>query len=222
MITRDKAIQLILASSRYDHMIIVSALMYYLAKLLNEDYRLWEIVGLLHDLDYDRTKQDMTQHGLVASAILKDQLPAQARYAIQCHDHRSGITPKSTLDKALILVDSLAHILEDCSKPITLDQFSSIISTHTDDKPWIARNIQRSDEIGIPQQTLLNLAVDVHNKMQRWIRVCPRCFSPRISLHTRGVWSWSTHRYQCQDCQHSGTNFVEFRLDEFERLTQTK
>ena len=222
MITRNKAMALIQASSRYEHMITVATLMYYLAKLLKEDHQLWELVGLLHDLDYDRTKQDMTQHGLVASEVLKDQLPAQALYAIQCHDHRSGITPKNTLDKALILADSLAHILEDCREPITPDQFTSIISTHTADKPWLLQNIQRSQEIGIPQQTLVNLIADIHMKMKRWIRVCPRCFSPHISSHTQGVWSWSTHRYQCHDCQHSGTNFVEFRLDEFERITNTE
>ena len=222
MITRNKAMALIQSSSRYEHMITVATLMYYLAKLLKENHQLWELVGLLHDLDYDHTKQDMTQHGLVASEILKDQLPPQALYAIQCHDHRSGFTPTSTLDKALLLADSLAHILENYSEPITPDQLTSIISAHKVDKPWLLQNIQRSQEIGIPQQTLMKLIADIHMKMQRWIRVCPHCFSPHISFHTRGVWTWATHRYQCHNCQHSGTNFVEFRLDEFERITNTK
>ena len=219
MISRNKAMTLIQASSRYEHMINVATLMYYLAKLLNEDQQLWELVGLLHDLDYDRTTQDKTQHGLVTSEILKDQLPPLALNAIQCHDHRSGITPKSPLDKALILADSVAHILEACSEPITSDLFTTMMSTRAVDKPWLLRNIQNSHEIGIPPQTLISLIIDVHKKMQRWIRVCPRCLSPHISSHTRGVWSWSTHRFQCHNCQHSGTSFVEFRLDVFERLT---
>ncbi len=221
MITRNRAIQLIQASSRYEHMTTVATLMYYMAKLLHEDHQLWELVGLLHDLDYDRTKQDMSQHGYVASEILRDQLPDQARYAIQCHDHRSGVTPKSSLDKALILADSLAHILDRLSEPITLDLVTSMVSIPLVDKPWLVQNMKRSHEIGIPQQTLMNLVVDIHRKMQRWVRVCPRCFSPHISSYTRGVWSWATHRYQCHDCQYSGTNFVEFRLDEFERITNT-
>ena len=46
MITRNEAIQLIQESSRYEHMIVVATLMYYLAQLLDEDVHLWEMVGL--------------------------------------------------------------------------------------------------------------------------------------------------------------------------------
>jgi hypothetical protein len=219
MITRNEAIQLIQESSHYEHMIVVATLMYYLAKLLDEDVHLWELVGLLHDLDYDHVKHDMSLHGLVASETLKDKLPAEARCAIQCHDHRSGFTPKNSLDNALILADSLAHILDDLSEPVTPDNVSSIIVDLTIDKPWLLQNIQRSQELGIPQLTLTNLIIDIHKKMQQWIRVCPRCLSPHIFPQTQGVWIWSTDRYQCQDCQYLGNNFVEFRLDEFERLT---
>ena len=74
MITRNEAIQLIQESSRYEHMIVVATLMYYLAQLLDEDVHLWEMVGLVHDLDYDHVKHDMSLHGLVASETLKDKL----------------------------------------------------------------------------------------------------------------------------------------------------
>jgi predicted hydrolase (HD superfamily) len=35
-----------------------------LAKQLNEDAKLWRIVGLLHDLDYDAVKGDMRNTAL--------------------------------------------------------------------------------------------------------------------------------------------------------------
>jgi predicted hydrolase (HD superfamily) len=36
-----------------------------LAKQLNEDAKLWRIVGLLHDLDYDAVKGGYAEHGVV-------------------------------------------------------------------------------------------------------------------------------------------------------------
>lgn len=222
MISKDAAFQLIQASSRYEHAIVVATIMYHLAGLLGEDQLMWELVGLLHDLDYDQVQHDMKLHGLITSEILKDKLPAEARYAIQCHDHRTGINPHSILDKALIIADSLAHVMNDLSEPLTQDKLADIIEHYTVNRPWLSRNIQRSHEIGIPQQTLVSLIIDIHNKMQHWIRVCPRCFSSRISPHTQGFWIWSTHRYQCQDCQYQGSNFVELRLDELERITHQR
>lgn len=219
MISKDAAFQMIQASSRYEHAIVVATIMYHLAGLLGEDQLMWELVGLLHDLDYDHVQHDMALHGLIASETLKDKLPSEARYAIQCHDHRAGISPHSTLDKALIIADSLANAMKDLSEPVTPDKLATIIEHYTVDKPWLSGCIQRSHEIGVPQQTLISLIIDIHNKMQHWIRVCPHCFSSRISPHTRGFWIWSTHRYQCQDCQYSGSNFVELRLDELERIT---
>ncbi len=219
LISKDAAIQLIHESSRYSHSIIVSTIMYHLAKTLSEDQFMWELVGLLHDLDYDHVQHDMSLHGLVASETLKNKLPAEARYAIQCHNHRTGVTPQSSLDIALIIADSLANILDNLSEPIIRDRLSALINQYATDKPWLSGNLQRSHELGIPQQTLIDLCIEIYNKMQQWIRVCPRCFSPRISPQTQGFWIWSTHRYQCHHCQYHGSNFVELRLVELERLT---
>jgi HD superfamily phosphohydrolase YqeK len=219
MISKDEAFQLIQTSSRYEHAIVVATFMYHLAVLLGEDPLMWELVGLLHDLDYDNVQHDMTSHGLVASETLKDKLPAEARYAIRCHDHRTGIKPHNTLDKALIIADTLANVMNDMSDRLTQDRVVAIIEHHAINKPWLSRNIQLSHEIGIPQQMLVKLIVDVRNKMKHWVRVCPRCFSPRIAPYTQGFWIWSTQRFQCQDCLYHGNNFVELRLNELERIT---
>ena len=43
-----------------------------LAKRLGEDEELWGIAGLLHDIDWQETQNDVSQHGVKAVGILKD------------------------------------------------------------------------------------------------------------------------------------------------------
>ncbi|NIW11861.1 MAG: HD domain-containing protein, partial [Gammaproteobacteria bacterium] len=64
------------------HMIAVSAIMKRLSKRLGMNEEEWELVGLLHDLDYDIIEGDMRGHGLVASKILEGKLPEECLHAI--------------------------------------------------------------------------------------------------------------------------------------------
>jgi putative nucleotidyltransferase with HDIG domain len=56
MISENEALQLIKNSSKYNHAIMVSQIMEELARIVGENAEEWKIVGLLHDLDYDETK----------------------------------------------------------------------------------------------------------------------------------------------------------------------
>jgi len=82
-----------------------------LSEKLSENSLEWELVGLLHDLDFDEVRSDMSKHGVVAAEKLKGKLPEHCLYAIKAHDYRTGFKPQSRLDKALIAVDSLAVLM---------------------------------------------------------------------------------------------------------------
>ncbi len=43
-----------------------------LAKELNADIEKWGLAGLLHDLDFEKTKDDPASHTLVSSRILEE------------------------------------------------------------------------------------------------------------------------------------------------------
>lgn len=54
------------------HILAVAAVMKHLARRLGEDEDKWELCGILHDLDYEETKDEPEKHGLVAEAVLRE------------------------------------------------------------------------------------------------------------------------------------------------------
>lgn len=93
---------------RARHSVFVGYVMAHFAKLLGEDPVLWEVTGLCHDLDFEVTADDRSQHGLLAAEWLRDDLPDVALGAIQSHDHRTGISSDTKLALALKLGDAIA------------------------------------------------------------------------------------------------------------------
>ncbi len=54
------------------HSIESEAVLRGLAKHFGENEELWGIAGLLHDIDFDQTKNDVQNHGVLCRQILKD------------------------------------------------------------------------------------------------------------------------------------------------------
>ncbi len=111
MLTRQDALQLldehVSSAKKKRHAITVSAIMKELAKKLGKNEQEWELVGLLHDLDYDLLHGDMRKHGLVASEMLEGKISEEGLQAIRSHDYRTGVKPESVLDKMLIASDCI-------------------------------------------------------------------------------------------------------------------
>ena len=109
MITRQEALQLldehVTNAKKKRHSLAIAAIMKGLAKKLSMDEEEWELVGLLHDLDYDAIGGDMCRHGLVAAEMLEGKLPEEGLHAIRAHDYRTAVKPESKLDRALIAAD---------------------------------------------------------------------------------------------------------------------
>jgi len=93
------------------HMIAVSAIMRGLAQRLGEDQELWELVGLLHDVDYEEVGGDMNRHGLLSAEMVSDVLPEEALHAIRAHNERTGVEAEGQLDIALIAADALSGLI---------------------------------------------------------------------------------------------------------------
>ena len=86
----------------FKHLLATEAQMRALAKKFSQDEEKWALTGLLHDLDWDMTKQDPTQHSLIAEKILAEKgLDKEIVSAIKIHNYIHGIEPKTLLEKAL-------------------------------------------------------------------------------------------------------------------------
>ena len=91
----------------------VAAAMKRLALELEGDQAVWEIVGLLHDADYEGTKDQMDQHTILLAEILKDEdLDAEIIRCIQSHaSEYTGVKPSSVMDYALLSCDDLTGLI---------------------------------------------------------------------------------------------------------------
>jgi putative nucleotidyltransferase with HDIG domain len=95
-----------------NHSLAVEAVMRRLAEHFGEDVEKWGLAGLLHDIDYDRTKDDPYRHSLEGAEMLAELgLPDDVVYAVKVHNHIHGDPRVSLMDKALYAVDPLTGFI---------------------------------------------------------------------------------------------------------------
>ena len=94
------------------HCLTVEAVMGRLAEHFGEDKNAWSVAGLLHDIDYEKTKDNPEQHSLVGAEMLREEgLPEELIYAIKVHNDYHGLARSSKLDKALYATDPLTGLI---------------------------------------------------------------------------------------------------------------
>ncbi len=94
------------------HMLATEAVMRAVARRLGEDEEKWGIAGLLHDIDYEVTKEDSTKHSIIGAEWLAEMgLPDDIVHAVKVHNEAHGFPRNSLLDKALFAVDPLTGFI---------------------------------------------------------------------------------------------------------------
>ena len=95
------------------HCLATEVIMRALAERLDEPADLWGATGLLHDLDYEQTADQPSEHGLRTADILAaTDLPPEAITAIKAHNAEAlGVERKSTLDFALTCAESITGLV---------------------------------------------------------------------------------------------------------------
>ena len=117
-ITRDQAYQLVEqkigVNNLLKHILAVEVGMRSVAEHLGEDADYWGLTGLLHDLDYNETKDDEARHTYITEEWLGEyQLPEDMLYAI--HAHPGHVPCKSSMDWALYAVDPTTGFIVACA-----------------------------------------------------------------------------------------------------------
>ena len=98
------------------HCYAVADSMKHFAQLRGEDADLWEAVGLLHDMDYERhpnLEHSPTEgHPFIGVAWLRQKgWGEEVRRAILSHADYSGISRETPLEKTLYAVDELSSFI---------------------------------------------------------------------------------------------------------------
>jgi putative nucleotidyltransferase with HDIG domain len=98
------------------HCYAVADSMKHFAQLRGEDVDLWEAVGLLHDMDYERhpnlERSPTEGHPFVGVAWLRENgWSEEICHAILSHADYSGIARETTLEKTLYAVDELSSFV---------------------------------------------------------------------------------------------------------------
>lgn len=101
------------ADNLVKHCLATEAVMRALAERLDEPADLWGIVGLLHDLDYEETADNPSEHGLKTAEILAESdLSPEVITAIKAHNAEAlGVERKSKLDFALTCAESITGLV---------------------------------------------------------------------------------------------------------------
>lgn len=93
------------------HALAVEAVMRHFAELNHEDPEVWGVVGLLHDLDYEKYPEE---HCKKATEIMREKgIDETYIRAMNCHGYGicTDVEPISTMEKTLYTVDELTGLI---------------------------------------------------------------------------------------------------------------
>lgn len=114
--TRDRAFKLlnkkIKIKNLIKHSLAVEAVMRDLADYFNEDREKWGIAGLLHDIDYEETKNEPFKHSLIGAEFLeKLDLEKDIVEAVKVHNEIHNFPRKTKLARALFCADPITGLI---------------------------------------------------------------------------------------------------------------
>lgn len=88
----------------------------------------WALTGLLHDADYELTRNTPKKHTLYLEEKIGSVLPKEVMYAIKSHNYNfTALPPQTAMDWALYTCDELTGFVIAC----TIAQKKKLLSTVT-------------------------------------------------------------------------------------------
>ena len=150
------------------HSLAVEAIMRGLAKRLGRNEDIWGLTGLLHDLDYEYTRDDPVEHGIIACEMLKGLVPEEILDAIKAHNYKyTSQAPTRSLEKALIAADAVSGLIIATALVMPSKKLSEVrvetLMKKFDDKSF-AKGVDRKEismcyDFGIPLKEFLEISL---------------------------------------------------------------
>jgi putative nucleotidyltransferase with HDIG domain len=150
-------------------MLAVEAIMQSVARHFGEDEKNWGLVGLLHDIDYEKTEATPEKHSLLAEEMLRGLLPDELVRAIKTHNSKyTGIMPEKRIEKALVASDAISGLLVACALVMPSKKLADV-KVESVTKKFKAKDFARGaerdrivvcEEIGIPKEKFFEIALN--------------------------------------------------------------
>ncbi|MEO0053807.1 MAG: HDIG domain-containing metalloprotein [candidate division WOR-3 bacterium] len=148
------------------HMLATEACLRALARRLGQDEEKWGLAGLVHDLDYEQTKDDPASHGMVAAQLLANHnVDPEVVQAVKAHS--GNVEPVSLLDKAIVATDPVtglivaAALMHPTKKLANVD--TEFVLRRFKDKRFAAganrEQIQRCSELGLSLEEFVTICL---------------------------------------------------------------
>lgn len=170
--SREEALALVRAhvckESNVKHMLAVGAVMRQLATHLEQDLDQWEMVGILHDIDFEIC-DGASDHTVKARELLKGHVDPVVIEAIMAHNYEhTKIMPDTPLKKGLIASDAASGLVLACalvmpSRKLADVKVGSVVKKfRTKD---FAKGVDRDrmmvcEELGVPLADFLGIALE--------------------------------------------------------------
>lgn len=166
--TREDAYKLLLKYNETEHLIkhalAVEAVMGHFAELYNEDVEKWKVIGLIHDLDFDKYPD---QHCDMTEKILREEgWPEDYIRAVISHGYglRNEVEPIENVEKVLYTIDELTGLI---SATALMRPSKSILDMETKSvkKKWN----QKSFAAGVNREVIENGAKMLGKDLQELV-----------------------------------------------------
>jgi len=180
LISRDEALKFLYEKlptpQLRKHSLASEAVMRRLARHLGKDEELWGLSGLLHDIDYDSTKDNMKEHTLTGSVMLKEiGFPEEGIRAIQAHNSdNTGITPESDFELLLSAGENITGLIIATALVYPDKKIASVkaksIAKRMKEKSF-ARNVSREsimlcEKAGLPLDKFIELCLEAMREVE--------------------------------------------------------
>jgi uncharacterized protein len=156
------------------HMYAVEAIMLEMADYLKEDKERWGFIGLIHDIDFEKTEGSPESHTLLAEQILCDKVCEEDIKAIKTHNFQhTRIMPQEKVEKALIAADAISGLIIASALIVPSKKLADVRVESVEKKfkqKDFARNCSRElilycEQIGITKEKFFELSLRALQKI---------------------------------------------------------
>jgi putative nucleotidyltransferase with HDIG domain len=116
--TREEALALLKKhnkdESHIKHALAVEGTMRHFARRMGGDEELWGVVGILHDIDWEKTMSEPARHCNLAPELLREAgVDESVIHAVQSHGWGicSDVEPENEMEKVLFTIDELTGLV---------------------------------------------------------------------------------------------------------------